>query len=278
MRTHALLRNFMEMLPVEGQHSPAQLLTGDVVFACHASPPGTKCLAHAKALATCCNALPSPSIIVWQELVSLPPGSTMMGWHAIKVRTLCYVDMLRPRAHRERKAYHALQDAFRETTGLPISTYFSAYKWLWLLENVEAVRQAVAEGRCMVGTMDSWLMYNLTGGVHGEHLLCPSGRSGMLCAWAGVNESPCTLPASCGIKLLPVWRKRPSREQGCVLYVCAIEGPSPASLGLRSVELLGMCSGCTIGFAAALARAHLQPLRMLCQLSPMLLPAQAASS
>ncbi|CAL5229069.1 g12320 [Coccomyxa viridis] len=58
-------------------------------------------------------------------------------------------------------------DAFRETTGLPISTYFSAFKWLWLLENVEAVQQAAAEGRCMVGTMDTWLMYNLTGGAHG---------------------------------------------------------------------------------------------------------------
>ena len=64
-----------------------------------------------------------------------------------------------------------LQDAFRGTTGLPISTYFSAFKWLWLLENVEAVGRAAAEERCMVGTMDSWLMYNLTGGVHGTHLL-----------------------------------------------------------------------------------------------------------
>ena len=48
-----------------------------------------------------------------------------------------------------------------------MSTYFSAFKWLWLLENVEAVQAAKAEGHCMVGTMDSWLMYNLTGGVNG---------------------------------------------------------------------------------------------------------------
>lgn len=67
-----------------------------------------------------------------------------------------------------------LQDAFRATTGLPISTYFSAFKWLWLLENVEAVQKAKAEGRCMVGTIDAWLMYKLTGGVDGRdppHLL-----------------------------------------------------------------------------------------------------------
>lgn len=67
-----------------------------------------------------------------------------------------------------------LQDAFRATTGLPISTYFSAFKWLWLLENVEAVQKAKAEGRCMVGTIDAWLMYKLTGGADGgdpPHLL-----------------------------------------------------------------------------------------------------------
>ena len=60
-----------------------------------------------------------------------------------------------------------MQDALRGTTGLPVSTYFSAFKWLWLLENVEAVQAANAEGRCMVGTMDAWLIYNLTGGVDG---------------------------------------------------------------------------------------------------------------
>ena len=64
-----------------------------------------------------------------------------------------------------------MQDAFREKTGLPVSTYFSAFKWLWLLENVDAVAAAKAEGHCMVGTMDTWLMYNLTGGLSGMPLL-----------------------------------------------------------------------------------------------------------
>lgn len=71
------------------------------------------------------------------------------------------------------KACHALQDAFRETTGLPMSTYFSAFKWLWLLEDVDAVKQAKEERRCMVGTIDAWLMYNLTGGVNGGQLALP---------------------------------------------------------------------------------------------------------
>ena len=48
-------------------------------------------------------------------------------------------------------------------TGLPISTYFSAYKFMWLVENVPAVAEAVQSGVAMFGTIDSWLMYQLTG-------------------------------------------------------------------------------------------------------------------
>ncbi|KAF4348306.1 hypothetical protein F8388_003198, partial [Cannabis sativa] len=56
---------------------------------------------------------------------------------------------------------------FVETCGLPISTYFSAVKLLWLLENVETVKKAVENGDALFGTIDSWLIWNLTGGVNG---------------------------------------------------------------------------------------------------------------
>ena len=59
---------------------------------------------------------------------------------------------------------HGGSDAFRDITGLPVSTYFSSYKLKWLLENVPEVAAAAEEGRCMFGTVDSWLLYNLTGG------------------------------------------------------------------------------------------------------------------
>eukprot|EP00929_Paragymnodinium_shiwhaense_P047383 TRINITY_DN24034_c0_g1_i1.p1 TRINITY_DN24034_c0_g1~~TRINITY_DN24034_c0_g1_i1.p1 ORF type:complete len:527 (+),score=117.07 TRINITY_DN24034_c0_g1_i1:88-1668(+) len=58
-------------------------------------------------------------------------------------------------------------DRFRATTGLPVSTYFSAVKIVWLIENVPAVKEAVTHGNCCFGTIDSWLIYNLTGGVDG---------------------------------------------------------------------------------------------------------------
>lgn len=43
--------------------------------------------------------------------------------------------------------------------GLPVSTYFSAVKLRWLMDNVEAVRKAVDEKRCLFGTVDSWLVW-----------------------------------------------------------------------------------------------------------------------
>lgn len=58
-------------------------------------------------------------------------------------------------------------DGFRGITGLPVSTYFSSYKLRWLLDHAPAVADAAADGRLMFGTVDSWLIYNLTGGVDG---------------------------------------------------------------------------------------------------------------
>lgn len=51
-------------------------------------------------------------------------------------------------------------------TGLPPSTYFSAGKLRWALDNIEDFRAAVAAGTACFGTVDSWLVWNLTGGLH----------------------------------------------------------------------------------------------------------------
>ncbi|XP_022918245.1 glycerol kinase 3-like isoform X2 [Onthophagus taurus] len=55
----------------------------------------------------------------------------------------------------------------KNVCGLPVSTYFSALKICWLVDNVEEVRLAIKENRCLFGTIDSWLIWNLTGGVNG---------------------------------------------------------------------------------------------------------------
>jgi glycerol kinase len=53
-------------------------------------------------------------------------------------------------------------DRFRAQVGLPLSTYFSATKLLWLLENVDGLRDAAERGDALFGTIDTWLVWNLT--------------------------------------------------------------------------------------------------------------------
>lgn len=53
----------------------------------------------------------------------------------------------------------AQAERIRNLCGLPISTYFSALKMKWLLENIPAVKSAVEEKRCLFGTVDSWLIW-----------------------------------------------------------------------------------------------------------------------
>lgn len=55
------------------------------------------------------------------------------------------------------------QDRFRHKTGLPLATYFSGPKLKWLLDNVEGARAKAERGDLLFGTMDTWLIWNLTG-------------------------------------------------------------------------------------------------------------------
>ncbi len=52
-------------------------------------------------------------------------------------------------------------------TGLPPATYFSGGKLQWLLENIDGLREAAANGDALFGTIDSWVLWNLTGAGHG---------------------------------------------------------------------------------------------------------------
>jgi glycerol kinase len=59
------------------------------------------------------------------------------------------------------------QDRFREKTGLPLATYFAGPKMTWMLDNVEGLREAAERGEALFGTVDSWIVWNLTGGIDG---------------------------------------------------------------------------------------------------------------
>ena len=59
------------------------------------------------------------------------------------------------------------QDRFRPQTGLPLSTYFSALKLRWILQNVPDAHQKAAAGDLLFGNIDTFLIWNLTGGPQG---------------------------------------------------------------------------------------------------------------
>ena len=59
------------------------------------------------------------------------------------------------------------QDRFRAKVGLPLATYFSGPKVRWILENVDGARAKAEAGDLVFGNIDTWCIWNLTGGVNG---------------------------------------------------------------------------------------------------------------
>ena len=59
------------------------------------------------------------------------------------------------------------QDRFRKKTGLPIATYFAGPKVKWILDNVPEARAAAEKGQALFGTIETWIIWQLTGGAAG---------------------------------------------------------------------------------------------------------------
>ncbi|XP_029414298.1 glycerol kinase isoform X1 [Nannospalax galili] len=89
---------------------------------------------------------------------SVPAAGTSSVW--LDLRTQSTVENLS-------KRIPGNNNFVKSKTGLPLSTYFSAVKLRWLLDNVRKVQKAVEENRALFGTIDSWLIWSLTGGVNG---------------------------------------------------------------------------------------------------------------
>jgi glycerol kinase len=58
-------------------------------------------------------------------------------------------------------------ERFKDIVGLPLATYFSGTKIVWILENVDGARERAEAGDLLFGTTDSWVLWNLTGGTDG---------------------------------------------------------------------------------------------------------------
>jgi glycerol kinase len=102
------------------------------------------------------------------------------------------------------------QDRFRAKTGLPLATYFSGLKLLWILENVPGAREKAEAGEALFGTVDSWLAWNLTGGPSGGvHVTDVTNASRTMlislegCGWDDEMLRAFSIPSACLPRIVP---------------------------------------------------------------------------
>jgi glycerol kinase len=70
------------------------------------------------------------------------------------------------------------QERYRAKTGLPLATYFSGPKVRWILDNVDGAREKAENGDLLFGNMDTWVLWNMTGGPDGGvHVTDPTNAS-----------------------------------------------------------------------------------------------------
>ncbi len=93
--------------------------------------------------------------VVWNRHTGRPYHNAVV-WQCMRTQAIC-----------QQLQDDGLEPLLRERTGLVISAYFSGPKLKWLLENVPGLRAAAESGDALFGTIDSWLIWNLTGGVQG---------------------------------------------------------------------------------------------------------------
>lgn len=94
--------------------------------------------------------------VVWEKATGQPIHNAIV-WQDVRTAGLC---------EQLAGGRNGGQDRFRAKTGLPIATYFSGPKLQWLLDHVDGARVRAAKGELLFGTIDTWLIWNLTGGVH----------------------------------------------------------------------------------------------------------------
>ena len=95
------------------------------------------------------------TVVAWDRRTGRPYGNAIV-WQCTRTSEIC-----------QELVDRGLEPLIRERTGLLIATYFSGPKVKWLLQHNPEVREAAAQGRALFGTVDSWLIWNLTGGAQG---------------------------------------------------------------------------------------------------------------
>ncbi len=93
--------------------------------------------------------------VVWEKATGKPVYNAIV-WQDTRTDKIC-----------NELAADGGQDRLRPKTGLPLATYFSGPKIKWILDNVPGVREKAEKGEVLFGNIDTWVIWNLTGGPQG---------------------------------------------------------------------------------------------------------------
>jgi glycerol kinase len=167
--------------------------------------------------------------VVWDKTTGEPVYNAIV-WQDTRTDKIC-----------DELAADGGQDRFRQTTGLPIATYFSGPKVRWILDNVDGAREKAESGDLVFGNIDTWCIWNLTGGVNGGvHVTDVSNASRTLLMnletldWEDANLQAIGVPRS----MLP--EIRPSAETYGEVKLGGFEGtPIAGDLGDQQAATFG---------------------------------------
>jgi glycerol kinase len=105
--------------------------------------------------------------VVWDKSTGKPVYNAIV-WQDTRTDRIC-ADL---------EAMGGGQDRYKAKTGLPLATYFSGPKIRWILDNVDGARQRAEAGELLFGNMDTWVLWNMTGGPDGGiHVTDPTNAS-----------------------------------------------------------------------------------------------------
>ena len=104
--------------------------------------------------------------VVWDKMTGKPYYNAIV-WQCTRTDEICHL-----------LEKEGGQDRFRKKTGLPIATYFAGPKIRWILDNVPEARAAADRGQALFGTIETWIIWQLTGGpAGGAHVTDVSNAS-----------------------------------------------------------------------------------------------------
>jgi glycerol kinase len=92
--------------------------------------------------------------VVWEKSTGKPVGNAIV-WQDTRTDLIC-----------NELAKEGGADRLRAATGLPLATYFSGPKIKWILDNVPGARRQAEKGELLFGNMDTWMLWNIAGGIH----------------------------------------------------------------------------------------------------------------